>query len=84
MSYKHISIVAKAQPLEKILDAASETSKAIAREVALAQAAPALVEALQALVWNIDVSTINNSQRSSARWTVLKDRANAVLATVPA
>jgi hypothetical protein len=40
-----------------------------------------LVAALRAVVGNIDVSTINNSKRSTERWIELKEQARAALAS---
>lgn len=41
-----------------------------------------LVAALKAVIGNIDMSTINNSKRSTERWVELKEHARAALAKV--
>lgn len=46
MTYKHITVQAKPYPLECIIDDSTETSKAISAELALANSAPDLLDAL--------------------------------------
>jgi hypothetical protein len=66
MTYKFIKIEPVPQPLEDILDASHPTSKAIAAEVAVANAAPLLLAALK-LFANIDRST------GSDLWAIRKE-----------